>query len=213
MTVLAGREEAVVVAYQTGASARQVAIQFGVGDQTVRRLLDARGIPRRAGQPSGPSMPVPAEPGADDAIARLSVAELAYIAGLIDGEGCLLIYRKKDRRGSSHFRCILRISNTSQRVIEWLQTRLGGGAHAGQPSSSNHLLVYHWRCEGPRMATLLVATCPYLVIKPELADLLISMQMMLTYSSSGLRLPSEAVAERESMFEKYRAEREEMKGR
>ncbi|MEV6600574.1 hypothetical protein AB0M36_27555 [Actinoplanes sp. NPDC051346] len=213
MTVLAGREDAVVKAYVDGKSARRLAHEFGVGDQTIRRLLEARGVTRRRGQPAGCRTEPAEAPPTDASVSALSLTELAYIAGLIDGEGCLLIYRKRDPRGGLHFRCILRVSNTSQRVIEWLQLRLGGGAQAGQPPQPNHLRVFHWRCEGPRMAALLVAVRPFLVIKPELADLLLAMQRTLTYSASGLRLPPDVAAERELIFAQYQVERREMKGR
>ncbi|GHH57838.1 hypothetical protein [Lentzea cavernae] len=212
-SVLAPHEDAVVEAYTGGASARQIATRFGVGGSTVRRVLDARGITLRVGQTVGQSLPARTEVEPDASVAALSAAELAYIAGLIDGEGCLLIYRKKDSRGGLHFRCILRIANTSLRVIAWLQVRLGGTAVPAQKPRAHHLQVYQWPCEGPRLAALLVAVRPHLVIKPELADLLISMQMTMAYSGRGLRLPEEVKAERERLFAKYQAERAEMRGR
>jgi hypothetical protein len=212
VAVLSGNEEAVLAGYRAGTSARQIAQEFGVGDHTIRRLLDASGVERRSGQPAGMRRP-PADVPVDEDVTALAPTDLAYIAGLIDGEGCLLIYRKRDRRGALHFRCILRISNTSQRVIDWLQLRLGGGAHAGRHTKAGHLPVFHWRCEGPRMAALLLAVRPFLVIKPELADLLIAMQRTLSYGSSGLRLPPDVAAEREVLFDRYQSEREEMKGR
>lgn len=209
--LLVGREQEVVVRYESGESARALAKSYGVGDQTVIRLLARRGIARRRTQSAGAVRDVALDPAPDLAIEALRPVELAYIAGLIDGEGCLLIYRKKDKRGVYHFRSILRISNTSVRVIRWLQERLGGEvAPSGKPGE---LPVYHWPIEGPRLAQLLITVRPYLVIKVELADLLVEMQRTMIYSGSGLRLPAEIRDQRDAIFDRYRTERREMRGR
>jgi hypothetical protein len=215
VNILAGREADVISQYVNGASARSLATRFNVSDQTVRRLLDRSGVAVRRDQPQGQPLRNPRRAEPDPQIAALSQrpTELAYIAGLIDGEGCLLIYRKADTRGNLHIRCILRISNTSARVIEWLQERLGGVAASRNEQRPGHLRVMHWPCEGPRLTQLLEAVRPYLVIKPELADILMEMQRTLNYSNTGLRLPEVVKQEREAIFARYKAERQEMKGR
>jgi hypothetical protein len=212
MTLLAGREDLVLGAYSSGASVRKIAMQLGVSQQIVGRMLRDKGIEIRRQQPIGnpvPAVDAPVDPRVD----ALTKSELAYIAGLIDGEGCLLIYRKADKRGSRHFRCILRISNTSLRVVEWLQSRLGGKPAEPRPFRDGALPVYHWPCEGQRMASLLNAVYPYLVIKPELAQILLEMQRQLTYGGTGVRLPVEAAEAREALFARYQTERKEMRGR
>jgi hypothetical protein len=215
MALLTGHEDEVIDGYRRGISARSLAKRFGVGDQTIARLLDQHQIPRRVGHPIGPELMEARMPEPDVDIQAISQrpAELAYLAGLIDGEGCLMIYRKKDKRGTLHFRCNTGVANTSQRAIAWLQDRVGGSAHASKASRVGHLPVMHWRCEGPRMAHLLTAVRPYLVIKPELAGLLIEMQETLVYGSTGLGVPEEMKVRREVLFARYRAEREEMRGR
>jgi hypothetical protein len=149
----------------------------------------------------------------DEQIDSLSVADRSYIGGLIDGEGCLLIYRKVDRHGVPSFRSMATISNTSVRLIEWLQARVSGVVSKGTDGGSNRLLVYHWRVEGPRVVPLLTAMRPYLVVKAELADRVVAMQRTMLYSFTGRRLPVEVVQERERLFDAYRRERTEMKGR
>lgn len=215
MSVLQGREAAVVAGYRSGQSARALAAEFGVGDRTIARLLNRHEVPRRTGQPVGQLLASAPEVVADPRIGELATrpAELAYIAGLIDGEGCLLIYRKLDRRRTPHLRCAVTVSNTSKRVVMWLQDRLGGTAVTSNDIRAGHLPVFHWRCEGPRMAQLLTVVRPYLVIKPELAQLLIDMQSTLAYGTTGCRLPHEIRQQREALFTAYQQERKEMKGR
>lgn len=212
-THLVDCEEEVVGRYRAGESARSLAKSYGVGDTTVIRLLDRHGVERRRTQSVGAVLDLVRAWPPDPAVEALSPVELSYIAGLIDGEGCLLIYRKKDRRGTYHFRSILRISNTSLRVISWLQDRLGGKPAKSKKDGSHELAVYHWPMEGPRLAQLLIAVRPYLVIKPELADLLVEMQRSMSYSSTGRRLPLEVREQRLAIFHRYRNERNEMRGR
>lgn len=212
-TALVGCEGEVVGRYQSGESARALAKIYGVGGTTVLRVLKEHGVEVRRTQPVGGVLTPQQEWAPDPAVESLSPAELAYIAGLIDGEGCLLIYRKKDSRGTKHYRCILRVSNTSRRVIEWLRDRFGGNARTWTKPGGGGLPVYHWPIEGPRMAQLLVAARPYFVIKPELADLLVEMQRSMSYSSTGNRLPVEIREQRDDIFARYQKERLEMKGR
>jgi hypothetical protein len=63
------------------------------------------------------------------------------------------------------------------------------------------------------MSQLLVVVMPYLVIKPELAQILVEMPRTLNYSSTGCRVPVEVRAAREAIFRRYQTERQEMRGR
>ena len=50
--------------------------------------------------------------------------EKAYLAGLVDGEGSIVIYR--DKRYET-FGIKLEIANTDFELLEWVKTRFGGG--------------------------------------------------------------------------------------
>ena len=66
--------------------------------------------------------PIPPE----DPINRLSELDRAYIAGLIDGEGCIRIGRVGPERIT--FYPSISIGMTNREVIEWLQDRIHSGS-------------------------------------------------------------------------------------
>ncbi len=112
----------------------------------------------------------------------LSEVEKAYIAGLIDGEGCIYIDRYKDKRNKSgNFSYTLRvkINNTFYGMIEWLDERTVGVYKSnsfkckGQEYDDwrkNRKPVFEWKLSGMNGIKLLRDVYPYLVIKKKQAE-------------------------------------------
>lgn len=113
-------------------------------------------------------MPIPAE--------TLTPQQLGYIAGLIDGEGSVLI--KKMVLGYS-YRLDVSINNTDIRVMDWLQDVLGGSVTSGEASMRNGIRnkpIIRWCVTGEYAMALLEAILPCLVIKKEQAEIGIAFQ-------------------------------------
>ena len=57
--------------------------------------------------------------------------KLAYLAGIIDGEGTIVIAKGKIRKGRINHPYSLRlvVMNTDIRLIEWLKENFGGSIH------------------------------------------------------------------------------------
>ena len=87
--------------------------------------------------------------------------ELAYIAGLFDGEGSIHIKRapekKKKHKGSGHrisnsMRISMEITMTDQSVLIWVHQVLGVGTLTKKPrkgkrvDGTKYLMQYRWRC-------------------------------------------------------------------
>ena len=87
--------------------------------------------------------------------------ELAYIAGLFDGEGSIHIKRapekKKKHKGSGHrisnsMRISMEITMTDQSVLIWVHEVLGCGTLTKKPrkgrrvDGTKYLMQYRWRC-------------------------------------------------------------------
>ena len=88
-------------------------------------------------------------------------SNVAYIAGLFDGEGSINITRrpekKKKHKGSGHrisnsMRISMEISMTDQSVLLWLHEVLGVGTVTDKPrkglrkNGTKYLMQYRWRC-------------------------------------------------------------------
>ena len=87
--------------------------------------------------------------------------ELAYIAGLFDGEGSIHYKRgpekKKKHKGSGHrisnsMRISMEITMTDRSVLEWTHKILGVGTLTKKPrkgkrvDGTRYLMQYRWRC-------------------------------------------------------------------
>ena len=125
------------------------------------RLLNSRGsAPGVEGLPEGRGH----QPGRRGQ-SRISAR---YLAGLIDGEGCLMITRSRDpTHGRSWYRARVSISNTNKAVLEEIQ-RAYGGILANQPAPRaewRHAYQLVWTDGMVERNLLLVA--PYLRVKKE----------------------------------------------
>ena len=92
----------------------------------------------------------------------LSESDIAYIAGLFDGEGSIHIKRgienkkkhnnKPGRRISNSMRISMEITMTDQSVLRWLHEVLGVGTLNKKPrkgrrkDGTKYLMQYRWRC-------------------------------------------------------------------
>lgn len=95
--------------------------------------------------------------------------EVAYLAGIIDGEGTISFMK----RGNNYFPTVS-IANTSKELMDWCKAKVGEKACVCRkiPRYEHHSLSYHirWRFDAAlRVAELCF---PYLIIKKEHAKFL-----------------------------------------
>lgn len=125
----------------------------------------------------------------ENIINQLSSENLAYIAGIIDGEGSIIIskLRPNKNKGEINFRYQLfcKVTNTDRRLIQYLAEK------TGQPNivdnrknpnpNSRKTFSIHW----PVNTTifLLEKIYPYLVIKKEQVDL--ALEFRKTFDDDG----------------------------
>ncbi len=91
----------------------------------------------------------------------ISESNIAYIAGLFDGEGCVQIKRYKEKkkkhtgkgyRVSNSMRISMEITMTDESVIRWVHEILKVGSANKKPRSgfrkngTRYLLQWRWRC-------------------------------------------------------------------
>jgi hypothetical protein len=86
---------------------------------------------------------------------------LAYIAGIIDGEGTIGIASPTKRRAQSPF---LAIYNSNEQLMRCLVQEIGGAYHLGD--RRGRVAGYYWRLSAARdVFRLCTALLPYLIIK------------------------------------------------
>jgi hypothetical protein len=121
-----------------------------------------------------------------------------YLAGIVDGEGCLIISRSN--RGSyMNYYGRIHVKNTDYRLIQWLLDNFGGNVHESIPTDpKRHAIAYSWYFSGDAhdKEVLLLALMPYLIVKKEQAKVLIEFFRM-----SGEKNP----AKREELYQRNAA--------
>ena len=98
-------------------------------------------------------------------------SDIAYIAGLFDGEGTVGFYRrmetKKDRgkpRKSFAYRISVEIAMTDRSVLLWLQQCIKLGTVNKKPRKG-HKMQWRWRCSFRNAYVLLLLISPYSHVK------------------------------------------------
>jgi hypothetical protein len=96
---------------------------------------------------------------------------LAYLAGLIDGEGYIGVKRTTRHDAASpiyHERIQIRMVHEG--AIALLASTLGGSYYREKPHSNNGRPLYCWQASDALACRILESVMPYLVVKREAAE-------------------------------------------
>lgn len=121
---------------------------------------------------------------------ELSETELAYIAGIIDGEGHIGLTIQKKKNQAIAIAALLSVNNGKREIIDWLTLRLGGKVRFYQHNGSTSWNgFYLWANRSPQeIGIILKAIRPYLVIKRDQADIFLEwLQTRTKRQPSGLK--------------------------
>jgi hypothetical protein len=131
----------------------------------------------------------------------------AYVAGIIDGEGCISIGRRATLargNGAYYYHASLIVVQRDRRLPEWLHRYFGGhlgvvrrtsGVHNGRPTE-----YCRWVLTGDSLIRVLTETRPYMVLKRRQAGLALRLTELLdrkhTKYGQGLGKRSDATLRR-----------------
>ncbi len=120
--------------------------------------------------------------------------ELAYTAGIIDGEGTIVIERSRDNkpqqstqrhrnRTRNHsgikYRMHVSVLIREKSLCEWLRLNYGGSVYmAGKPTNPNHSQCWVWRVGSGVASGFLKQIIPYLHLKKLQAENAIRFQLL-----------------------------------
>ena len=134
---------------------------------------------------------------------NLTETEKAYIAGILDGEGCIGIDKIKSRSNIHPFDFKIRIivTNTNENIICWLKTVVGAGCAYvdGKPFSEKWNVVHRWQIVSEQARDFLMQVYPYLRIKKDIADLVLELPKLKTQT----KYYGRSQQEYESQFQIY----------
>lgn len=110
-----------------------------------------------------------------------AITHVAYLAGIIDGEGCVYIGNHSccPKTGDKHFQTLLKVSSTDQNLINWLIEIFGGlqGEYTPKQMAKNcRSQVYFWQCSGQRLTHLCELILPFVIIKRDEIEIMLKMR-------------------------------------
>jgi len=97
--------------------------------------------------------------------------DLAYAAGIIDGEGWIGIGRRGGKRHDAY--CRVTVGNTSEWLVKWLQFAFGGSISIYNRNPDKWKRQYFWNLNEHQTLDFLKAIYPYLRIKRPQAEIAI----------------------------------------
>jgi len=114
-------------------------------------------------------------------IKEYSIAQCAYLAGIVDGEGSIYIgaFSSNPKTGTPHYQTNIEVNNTDKGLIEWLVNVFGGRNHFYTPKQTpknSRRPIYRWVATGERVTHLCEIMMPYLVIKRRQAEIMLEMR-------------------------------------
>lgn len=123
--------------------------------------------------------------------------KLAYLAGIVDGEGCLHIGQANvshTGKITRHHRCCLKVDSTDQILIDWLIDNFDGLNSARTRWTSKRAYerpVHTWVVTGDKLLELCEQILPYLVIKRKHCENIIKFRKTFTNKIGEHTPPSE----------------------
>ena len=130
--------------------------------------------------------------------------QFAYLAGIVDGEGCFYFGQVKQGRygNGTQWHCKLAVTSTDQCLTEWLNNLFGGCKEQRYLYTSKKAYerpIHRWDATGELLDYLMPEILPYLIIKQK--QCLTMIEIRKTYANIGSkRLPDEVVQKRTELL-------------
>ena len=102
---------------------------------------------------------------------------IAYVAGLVDGEGCLILMERTNAEcvnRSFSFRLSVEMGDKAERVLRMVHARLGGALQIRQSKNPKHQGRVVWNIHTKEALPVLRAMLPHMMVKQEQCRLAIA---------------------------------------
>jgi len=101
----------------------------------------------------------------------LAVVQAAYLAGMIDADGHIGLYR---RSATQNLRVHVDVSNTDIALLEWIKQVTGiGSVNKQHAETEKHRASFQWNVANESAITLLEQLLPYMIVKRKRAEVAI----------------------------------------
>ena len=124
----------------------------------------------------------------------LTIAEAAYIAGFVDGEGSIPIFatNRTGKNPGVRYRTYLTVGQTDIRPLTWMQSLLGGSIRLDSAQKAATAIrqrkpFYVLKIDGYTLDLALPQIIPFMIVKRDRAELCLEMRKLLSSYSKARR--------------------------
>lgn len=143
---------------------------------------------------------------------RTKENKLAYAAGIIDGEGCISIYKKSFRNGkfkgtdARNYHLTVVVTQKDGKMMDWLYGNFGGSIslHKKWDRPEQKCWAHEWTLNYQKAADFLKQILPYIVAKKRQAEIAIQFQSRITY---GKRITQHELDTRTALADELKREK------
>jgi len=145
-----------------------------------------------------------------------TVAQIAYLAGIMDSDGCFFIgnFSRSKHTSNKFYQTVLTVGNTEKSMIDRLTSDFGGlaGKYTNRQTPTNsRRSVFKWTATGERLEHLCELILSHLTVKKRQCEIMLEMRQ--TYKvarykkghKGALQLDQATLALRERYFNEIRA--------
>jgi hypothetical protein len=129
--------------------------------------------------------------------------QLAYLAGIVDGEGCFYFGKVKQGRygNGTQWHCKLAVTSTDKALTDWLNDLFGGTKEQQYRYTSKKAFerpIHRWDASGLMLDYICPKILPFLIIKKRQCETMIEIRK--TYANIGNQRLSDQVVEKRNEF-------------
>lgn len=126
----------------------------------------------------------------------MTETDLAYLAGIIDGEGCFFIglYRTNATKNLLNYHTYIKISNTEKKLMDWIHEKAGSTNNQQERKTRISLkerTIYNCQFTGKILDALLPKIYPYLIVKQRQCEIMIDIRRTFSH---GRRLQKKEIS-------------------
>ena len=104
--------------------------------------------------------------------------DLAYMAGIFDGEGCIVIHKSKPRQRGINPSYVIEINlaNTNEWIVRQFHFSFGGNVYLRKRQTETSREIWAWQISANQALLCLKTLLPYLKLKRGQAEIAIKFQ-------------------------------------
>lgn len=111
----------------------------------------------------------------------MTETEIAYLAGIIDGEGCFFIglFQTEATHNLLNYHTYIKISNTDKDLMDWIREKFGSTNNQQERKtriSKKERTIHNCQFTGKTLDELLPKIYPYLIVKKRQCEIMMRMR-------------------------------------